>query len=189
MLYQWPRKEMKEGAMASNEGLQLRSLVKRSGELELSLASVPTPTPGPGEILVRVEATPINPSDIGLLFGAADMSQAKAVGTADAPVVRAPVPARGMQMMAPRHDESMPCGNEGAGTVIAAGEGAEGLLGKKVGILGGAMYAQYREVSALPALGRPEGASAADGASCFGYPLTALSLVEVMRREGHTALV
>jgi NADPH:quinone reductase len=175
--------------MASNEGLQLRSLIKRSGELELSLATVPTPQPGPGEILVRIEATPINPSDIGLLFGTADMSQAKAAGTPDAPVVTAPVPERGLQMMTPRLDMPMPVGNEGAGTVIAAGEGAEGLIGKKVGILGGAMYAQYRVVSAQSALVLPEGASAADGASCFVNPLTALSMVEVMRREGHTALI
>jgi NADPH:quinone reductase-like Zn-dependent oxidoreductase len=92
-------------------------------------------------------------------------------------------------MMAPRLDQPMPVGNEGAGTVIEAGEGAEHLIGKKVGILGGAMYAQYRVVSAASAIVLPEGASAADGASCFVNPLTALSMVEVMRREGHTALV
>jgi len=94
-----------------------------------------------------------------------------------------------MQMMAPRLDESMPCGNEGAGTVIAAGEGAEGLIGKKVGILGGAMYAQYRTFKAADVLPLPPGASAADGASCFVNPLTALGMVETMKREGHTALV
>jgi NADPH2:quinone reductase len=168
-------------------GLQLRSLLKSSGELELSLATVPTPTPGPDEILVQVEGTPINPSDLGLLLGAADMSTAKASGG----VVTAQVPAPFMKMMAARLDESMPVGNEGAGTVIAAGDSpaAQALLGRKVAILGGAMYAQYRCVKAADALPLPADASAADGASCFVNPLTALSMVEVMRLEGHKALV
>ncbi|MDQ0464976.1 NADPH:quinone reductase-like Zn-dependent oxidoreductase [Caulobacter ginsengisoli] len=168
-------------------GLQLRSLLKSSGELELSLVEVPTPTPGPDEILVRVEGTPINPSDLGLLLGAADMSTAKA---ADGKVT-AQVPAPFMKMMAARLDESMPVGNEGAGTVIAAGDSpaAQALIGRKVAILGGAMYSQYRVVKAADALPLPADASAADGASCFVNPLTALSMVEVMRLEGHKALV
>lgn len=173
------------------QGLQLRSLIKKSGELELSLVQVPTPEPGPGDIVVRLEATPINPSDLGLLIGAADVSQAKASGDADSPVITAPVPERGLVAMAPRLDESMPVGNEGAGTVVAAGSSpeAQALLGKTVAILGGAMYAEYRVVPAASALVLPEGASAADGASCFVNPLTALGMTETMRREGHTALV
>jgi NADPH:quinone reductase-like Zn-dependent oxidoreductase len=172
-------------------GLQLRSLLKSSGELELSLATVPTPVPQDDEILVRVEGTPINPSDLGLLLGAADMSTAKASARDGRPVVTAQVPAPFMKMMAARLDESMPVGNEGAGTVIAAGASpaAQALLGKKVAILGGAMYAQYRCVKAADALPLPEGASAADGASCFVNPLTALGMVETMRAEGHKALV
>ena len=59
-------------------GLQLRSLIKKSGELEISLLEVPTPEPSAEEVVVRVEATPINPSDLGLLVGAADMTTAKA---------------------------------------------------------------------------------------------------------------
>ncbi|HEV7878647.1 MAG TPA: NADH oxidase, partial [Bradyrhizobium sp.] len=105
--------------MASDNktGLELRSLIKKSGELELSLASVPIPEPGPDEVLVRVEASPINPSDLGLLVGAADMSTAKAAGTGDAAVVTAKVPDGAMKAMAGRLDESMPVGNEGAGVV------------------------------------------------------------------------
>src|SRR5204862_2404939 len=170
-----------------SEGLQLRTLIKSSGELELSLAKVPTPEPGPDDIVVRIEATPINPSDIGLLFGAADMKTAERKGE----TVVAKVPEAGLRAMAPRLDESMPAGNEGAGTVIAAGSSpaAQALMGKKVAILGGAMYAQYRVVSAASALPLPAAASAADGASCFATPLTALSMVECMRLENHTALV
>ena len=170
-------------------GLQLRSLVKASGELELSLARIPVQPPGPGEILVRVEGSPINPSDLGLLVSAADMSQAKASGTADSPVITAPVPPAYMKAVAARVDDSMPVGNEGAGVVVAAGEGAEGLIGKTVAILGGAMYAQYRTVKAADALLLPEDVTPAEGASCFVNPLTALGMVETMRREGQTALV
>ncbi|HWA60088.1 MAG TPA: zinc-binding dehydrogenase [Caulobacteraceae bacterium] len=172
-------------------GLQLRSLVKSSGELELSLAKVPVPEPGPDEILVRVEATPINPSDLGLLLGPADVSALKVAGSGTDAVVTAPVPAAAMRAMAARVDQSMPVGNEGAGVVIKAGSSpeAQGLLGRTVAILGGAMYAQHRCVKAVDALPLPADATPAEGASCFVNPLTALGMVETMRREGHTGLV
>jgi NADPH:quinone reductase-like Zn-dependent oxidoreductase len=179
--------------MASDNktGLELRSLIKNSGELELSLASVPVPEPGPDEILVRVEASPINPSDLGLLVGAADMSTAKASGTGDAAVVTAKVPDGAMKAMAGRLDESMPVGNEGAGVVIKAGssDAAQALVGKTVAMIGGAMYAQYRCLRAKDVLPLPPGTTPAEGASCFVNPLTSLGMVETMRREGHKALV
>ena len=111
-------------------GLQLRSLIKKSGELEISLASVPIPEPGPDEVVVRVEASPINPSDLGLLVGAADMSTAKASGTKEAPVVTAKVPEAAMKGMAGRLDQAMPVGNEGAGVVVKTGssEAARALM-------------------------------------------------------------
>src|SRR6195952_1516604 len=172
-------------------GLELRSLIKKSGELELSLASVPIPEPGPDEILVRVEASPINPSDLGLLVGAADMSTAKVSGTGDAAVVIAKVPDGAMKAMVGRLDESMAVGNEGAGVVIKAGasDAAQALLGKTVAMIGGAMYAQYRCLRAKDVLPLPSGTTPAEGASCFVNPLTSLGMVETMRREGHTALV
>ena len=179
----------------ASTGLQLRSLITAQGELALSLASIPTPVPGAEEVLVRIEATPINPSDIGLLFGAADMGTAKAstgdAGGAASPVITAQVPARAMPGMAGRLGQSMPVGNEGAGTVVAAGASpaAQALMGKLVAVLGGAMYTQYRCVKADQCLVLPAGATAADGASCFVNPLTALGMVETLRREGHTALV
>ena len=171
--------------------LQLRSLVKRSGELEVSLASVAIPVPEAHEVLVRVEASPINPSDLGLLFGAADMSTAKLSGTDERPVVTARIPEAAMKGMAGRLDASMPVGNEGAGVVVEAGssDAAQALRGKTVAVLGGAMYSQYRCVPADQCLLLPEGATPADGASSFVNPLTALGMVETMRREGHTALV
>ena len=172
-------------------GLQLQSKVQASGELVLSLAHVATPAPEDDEVIVRVQATPINPSDIGLLFGPADMSTAVYSGTATHPVVTARIPAAAMKGMAGRMDEAMPVGNEGAGMVVAAGASAEAqaLLGKTVALLGGAMYAQYRCVKAAQCLPLADGTTAAEGASCFVNPLTALGMVETMKLEGHTALV
>jgi NADPH:quinone reductase-like Zn-dependent oxidoreductase len=172
-------------------GLQLRSLIKKSGELEISLLEVPTPEPGPNEVVVRVEATPINPSDLGLLTGAADLSTARTSGTKDAPVISAKVPEAGMKAMAGRLDESMPVGNEGAGVVIKTGssDAAKALMGKTVSIIGGAMYAQYRCLRVNECMPLPAGTTAAEGASWFVNPLTALGMTETMRREGHKALV
>jgi NADPH2:quinone reductase len=175
----------------SGVGLQLRSLVKASGELELSLAQVPIPKPGPDEILVRVEATPINPSDLGLLLGPADLSTVKVTGAGAEAVVTAQIPPQIMRAMAGRVDQSLPVGNEGGGVVVEAGSSpeAQALVGKTVGILGGAMYAQYRVVKAADALAVHADATPKDAASCFVNPLTALAMVETMRMEGHTALV
>ncbi|MBE2263083.1 MAG: zinc-binding dehydrogenase [Burkholderiaceae bacterium] len=172
-------------------GLQLRSLVKPDGQLELSLQSVETPAPAPDEVVVRVEATPINPSDIGLLFGPADLSTMKSAGAPGSPVVTMQVPERLLKSLTARIGQSMPVGNEGAGVVIAAGDSpaAQALLGKTVAMLGGAMYAQYRSITAEQCMVLPAGATAAEGASCFVNPLTALGMVETMRREGHKALV
>ncbi len=169
--------------------LQLQSLVKSTGELVLSLAEVAVPIPGEDEVLVRIEASPINPSDIGLLFGAADMGTAVASGTADRPIVTATVPPALMRAMAGRLDEAMAVGNEAGGVVVAAGASAQALVGKTVGIIGGAMYAQYRCLRAVDCLVLPEGTTPAQGASCFVNPLTSLGMTETMRREGHTALV
>jgi NADPH2:quinone reductase len=172
-------------------GLQLRSLVTDRGELVLTLASVVTPAPQGDEVTVRIEAAPINPSDLGLLLGAADPAAASLGGTADQPVLTAPISPNAMKGMAARVGQALPVGNEGAGTVVAAGPGvaAQALLGRRVAVLGGAMYAQYRSLPATQCLLLPEGASAADGASSFVNPLTALGMVETMRSEGHHALV
>jgi NADPH:quinone reductase-like Zn-dependent oxidoreductase len=172
-------------------GLELRSLIKKSGELEISLVSVPIAEPAADQVVVRVEAAPINPSDLGLLVGAADMTSVKASGTKDAPVITAKVPEAAMRAMAARLDESMPVGNEGAGVVIKTGssDAAKALMGKTVAMIGGAMYAQYRTIRAGDCLALPDGITPAEGASCFVNPLTSLGMVETMRREGHKALV
>ena len=172
-------------------GLQLRSLVKDDNTLELSLVEMEFPQPGPDEVLVRVEAAPINPSDLALLVGPADMTTARASGTADRPVLSADVPQKLMKMVAGRLGESLAVGNEGAGMVVAAGESeaAQAMLGKTVGMVGGEMYGQYRCLSVYQCMTLVEGTTAAEAASCFVNPLTALGMVETMRMEGHKALV
>ncbi len=170
-------------------GLELRSTVSSDAKLTLSLEPVTLDPPGPDEVIVRVEAAPINPSDLGLLLGPADMATLQPGGSADRPTLTAAIPQARMGAMKPRLDQSMPVGNEGAGTVVQAGENVAGLLGRKVGMIGGAMYAQYRKIAARDCIPLPEGANAADGASMFVNPLTALAMVETMRREDHKALV
>src|ERR1700732_4606657 len=171
--------------------LELRSLIRKNGELELSLVKVPVPEPGPDEVLVKVEASPINPSDLGLLVGPADMSQAKSTGSGEGVVVRASVPSAALPFLAARLDQSMPVGNDGAGTVVKAGspEAPQALKGKTVSMVGGAMYAQYRLKKVSDCQPLPDGATAAEGASWFVNPLTALGMTETMKREGHKALV
>jgi len=172
-------------------GLQLRSLIKKSGELELSLAKVEVPEPGPDQVVVKVEATPINPSDLGLLLGPADMSAATTSGSGDSTVVKAKVSQAALPFLAARLDQAMPVGNEGAGTVIRAGssEAAQALMGKTVSMVGGSMYAQYVVRNARDCQPLPAGTTAAEGASWFVNPLTALGMTETMKAEGHKALV
>lgn len=170
---------------------QIRSKVTSDGQLVLSLEDTDVPAPGPDEVVVRVEASPINPSDLGLLIGPADMSRAQVSGTPDFPVVTAPIPSALLSSQADRFDMSLPAGNEGAGVVVEAGssEAAQALLGKTVAAIAREMYAQYRLVKVNQCLVLHEGTTPREGASCFVNPLTVLGMVETMRLEGHTALV
>lgn len=171
--------------------LRLQSLVTAEGELRLSLARVETPRPGEPEVLVRVEAAPINPSDLVMLLAMADVSAAVRGGSTDEPIVTAPIPETAMRSLAARVGQAMPVGIEGSGVVVAAGQSREAraLLGCTVGFLGGATYGEYCLAPVRMCLPLPEGAAAVDGASSFVNPLTALGMVETMRREGHTGLV
>jgi NADPH2:quinone reductase len=174
-----------------NRALQLRSLVRADQILEAFLEDVDVPAPGPGAVVVRVEAAPVNPSDIGLLFAGADMAAAVSSGTSERPLVIAPIPAPAMRALSGRVGTPLPVGNEGAGTVVAAGSSpaAQALLGRVVAAAGGAMYSQYRCIETSLCLVLPEGTTPAQGASSFVNPMTALGMVETMRLEGHKALV
>ena len=170
-------------------GLDLRSTLTSGGTVQLDLLEVTLSPPGPHEVIVRVEAAPINPSDLGLLLGPAKLSTMTTGGTAERPVLTADVYAKAMVGMTARLDQSMPVGNEGAGTVVQAGDNVTELLGRKVGMIGGGMYTQFRKLAARDCIALPDGASAADGASMFVNPLTALAFTETMRAQGHTAIV
>ena len=170
---------------------QVRSLVTAQGELRLSVDTVDTPRPGPREVLVRVEAAPVNPSDLVLLLAMADVSQAVAGGSSDDPIISAPIAEPVMRSLSARVGTAMAVGNEGAGVVVAAGASpeAQALVGRTVGFLGGATYGEFCLASPRMCLPLPEGADPRDGASSFVNPLTALGMVETMRSEGHTGLV
>jgi NADPH:quinone reductase len=175
---------------ADRSALQIVSLVKASGELELSVAPFSVPKPGPHEVLLRVEAAPINPSDLLLLLAGADPSKLESGGTPERPRLLGKV--RSTASLTLRLEQAVPAGNEGAGTVVEAGSspGAQALLGKVVSVApGSGMYASYRVVRADQCLPLNAGATALDGASAYINPLTALGFVETMRRERHTALV
>lgn len=171
--------------------LQMLSTVTEAGELRLELKEQETPKPNADQVLVRVEATPINPSDLGVMFGFTDMSAATSTGSGSDTVLSAAVSEQGMRVMKARLGQALPVGNEGAGTVVATGDSdaAKSLDGKIVAIAGGQMYAQYRCIDAASCLPLLEGHTAKDGASSFVNPMTVLSMIETMRMEGHTALV
>ena len=162
------------------------STAQEGGTIELSLAEADQPTPGAGEVLIQVEAAPINPSDLGALLGGADPTTARAGDRS----VTMDIPPAMQAMTQPRIGRAIPTGNEGAGTVIAAGDAAgEALIGRTVATWGGGMYSQYKIATVDNCLVLNEGTTAAQGASCFVNPLTVLGMVETMRREGHSALV
>ena len=166
---------------------QIKSNISKEGKLSISIDEVEIPEPKEGEVLIKVQATPINPSDLGLLVGPADVSSLKVIE--NGALVEMQVPEGLIRSVAARFDQNLPVGNEGAGIVEAAGKGAEHLIGKVVGVAGGAMYSEYRCLPAMTCLEMNEGTSPEQAASCFVNPLTALGMVETMRLEDHTGLV
>ena len=175
----------------TDKNIQLTSTVSDDNKLTLALQDIEMPTPGADEVVVRIEAAPLNPSDFGVMFSAADMSTAVQSGTEQSPVVTADIPAKFMPSLKTRVNEDTPVGNEGAGTVVAAGssEAAQALMGKMVAVIGGGTYRQYHCVNVKSCLELKEGTTAKEGASSFVNPLTALAMVETMRAEGHKAII
>jgi NADPH:quinone reductase len=168
---------------------RLISTITASGQLRLQLETVPVPTPADHEVLIRVDAAPINPSDLFLLTGPADLSTLRSEGDRNNPVAIMDVPPHLLKTLSARLDKPMPVGNEGSGVVVAAGKKAQALLGKLVGVAAGDMFCQYRCAPATHCIVMNEGTTAQQAASCFVNPLTSLSMVETMRMENHKALV
>ncbi|GAF52383.1 zinc-binding dehydrogenase [Psychrobacter sp. JCM 18900] len=175
----------------TDKNIQLTSTISEDNKLTLALQEIDMPTPGADEVVVRIEAAPLNPSDLAVLFSVADMSTAAQSGTDENPVITADVPAKFMPSVKTRVGKDTPVGNEGAGTVVAAGssEAAQALMGKTVAVIGGGTYRQYHCVNVQSCLELKEGTTAKEGASSFVNPLTALAMVETMRAEGHKAIV
>ncbi|MDC6460415.1 zinc-binding dehydrogenase [Gammaproteobacteria bacterium] len=176
--------------MSESHSKEIRSKVTSEGNIELSITQAELPIPSADEVLIKVEAAPINPSDLGLLLSfAADLSSITTSGSEDETVTSMKIHPALMGSMKPRLDQSMQAGNEGAGVIVDAGENVKELIGKTVGLAGGAMYSQYRRIPAASCLVMDEGTSPAEAASSFVNPLTALSFIETMKMENHTALV
>mgnify|MGYP003600086888 FL=1 len=175
----------------TDKNIQLVSTISDDNKLTLSLKDIEMPQPGADEVVVRIEAAPLNPSDFGVMFSAADMSTAVQSGTKQDPIVTADVPAKFMPALKTRVNKDTPVGNEGAGTVVAAGSSpaAQALMGKMVAVIGGGTYRQYHCVNVKSCLELKEGTTAKEGASSFVNPLTALAMVETMRAEGHKAII
>ena len=176
--------------MEENNSKEIRSKVTNEGNIEISIANVEKPIPSADEVLIKVEAAPINPSDLGLLLSfAADLSSINKSGSGNETITTMKIYPALMGAMKPRLDESMQVGNEGAGVVVDAGENVKDMIGRTVGLAGGAMYSQYRCVPAANCLVMNEGTSSSEAASSFVNPLTALSFIETMKLENHTAIV
>ena len=147
-----------------NKSKQLFTLITSEGELQVSLKEVDVPEPKPHEVIVRMEASPINPSDMWPMFGPASLDKATFDTDKSALV---------------------------AGTVVKAGDSSEAqaLMGKTVSILTGAAYTEYACVPVQACLPHIDSTTPQQAASSFVNPLTALGMVETMRMEGHKALV
>ena len=176
--------------MTDLKSKEIRSEITSEGKLNLSIVTSDVPTPGDDDVLIKVEASPINPSDLGLLISfAADLDSISSQGSGDDTVTTMGIHPGLMQSMKPRIDKSMKVGNEGGGVVVDAGKNAKNLIGKTVGVAGGAMYSQYRCLPAMSCLVMNEGTTSAEAASSFVNPLTALGFTETMKLENHSALV
>jgi NADPH:quinone reductase-like Zn-dependent oxidoreductase len=174
-----------------NKYYQMTSTVTNDAQLKMKLVQKDFPIPKPHEVVIRVEASPINPSDQGVMFGWSNMANAYHEGVGPKRVLTAPISDQGMRIMKARIDQNLPVGNEGAGTVVLTGDNpeAKALMGKTVAALSGSMYAEYCCIPAMTCLPLLNENDAKDGASSFVNPLTALSMVETMKLEGHQALV
>ena len=171
--------------------IQLTSTISDDNKLTLALQDIEVPQPGADEVVIRIEAAPLNPSDLGVLFSAADMTTAVQSGTDQSPVITADVPAQFMEGLKTRVGVATPVGNEGAGTVVAAGSSAaaQALMGKTVAVIGGGTYRQYLCANVQSCLTMKDGTTAKEAASSFVNPLTALAMVATMRAEGHKAII
>ncbi len=176
--------------MSMQTSKEIRSTVTSNGTVEVSIVNAAMPVPSENEVLIKVEAAPINPSDLALLISfAADLDSIEFSGEDEASKTTIKIRPGLMAALKGRVDQPLSAGNEGAGIVVGAGEKATALIGKTVGVAGGSMYSQYRCAPASSCLVMDEGITSTEAASSFVNPLTALAFVETMKMENHAALV
>ncbi|MCH1568874.1 MAG: zinc-binding dehydrogenase [Alphaproteobacteria bacterium] len=168
---------------------QIVSTATAKGELVLSIIENDMPTPNDDEVVVEMEAAPINPSDMFPLLGFADYSKGKLVTEGNEQKMIAPVPEQFVDAMRARLDQTLPVGNEGAGRVIAAGANAKHLEGKLVSLVTGQCYQQFVKAPAFMCLPHKDDTTANEAASSYVNPLTALGFIETLKAEGHKAMV
>ena len=170
---------------------QLFTTVTEDGKSILSIEPYDVPEPKEHEVIVRMEAVPINPSDLGLLTAAANMDTVRSETVDGHSALVADVDPVMQPFFKGRAGKKLAAGNEGAGTVVAAGssDAAQALMGKVVTIVGGEMYRTHRVMPAMMCVPLPDGAPAREGASLFVNPMTAQGFLNTMRAEGHEALV
>ena len=176
--------------MSEKTSQEIRSMVTSEGSIEISIARVEKPKPLENEVLVKVEASPINPSDLGLLISfAADLDSLSISGSGNNTVAKMKIHPGLMKAMKSRVGQSMQVGNEGGGIIEDAGSNAKELIGKTVGAAGGAMYSQYRCIPANSCLVMDEKTTSVEAASSFVNPLTVLAFIETMKMENHSGIV
>ena len=170
---------------------QMQSCLHDNGTIECALREVDVVDPEPHEVLVKVEAAPINPSDLGLMFGAADLSSLREIERDGRVSILLDVPPARMRAMGPRVGQWIGVGNEGSGRVVAAGssEASQIMLGKRVGMFGGEMYSEYRCLPVSKCMMFPDSISSEQAASCFVNPMTAMGFMETREMEGQSGIV
>ena len=169
---------------------EMRSMVTKEGYMEISIIETQIPKPKGNEVLIKIEAAPINPSDLGrLLSYAADLSDISTMEGSQPTQIKIKLKEKLMSPLKPRLDQSLSLGNEGAGVVVDAGSEAKEMIGKTVGLAGGGMYCQYRCMPANNCLLMDDQTSPEEAASSFVNPMTALGFIETMKLEGHEALI
>ncbi len=170
---------------------QMFSTVSSDGQLTVEIKQVDVPEPKEHEVVVKIEVAPINPSDMWPMFSVGDLSKAELTYNDDVKAMTAPIFPGMTQVVRTRLDQACPVGNEASGIVVAAGssDASQALMGKRVAVLSGSTFSEYTCAAAQMCLPHSETTTAQEACSSFVNPLTALCMVETMRKEGHTALV
>lgn len=169
-------------------GKELRSLVTEDGALNLSIGDFMIPKPKAHEVVVKIGAASINPSDVAVVLGFPALGVPQIFGT-NAEPKEPQIPAAYLAAYGGRFGMKLPGGNEGGGVVVAAGSDSEHLMGKTVALFGCNSFAEYRCVPTAACMVMNDGTTAKQAAASCVNPLTVLGMIATMEMEGHTAMI